>query len=237
MNQFLTDILTSDYFMRALQQYGVGHGQLLNHTVIPRDRGNPPRGTELTSESIERYLSDWIRDGTVADRPLPDESNLLYVLFTPQTTNLGKDDGTDPQCIGGNHDSGQYINSRGGDNLFWAAVQEWHHAGERLPRTAREFVDSCSWLVSHELVEAFTNRDGHGYQTADGGEIGDICECARGSETQKAPIIKAEVCVNGRVWYVEPYWDNENQSCYPLHIVPRNRAPFQYYELPEPEQS
>src|SRR5215472_4868405 len=59
MNQFFKDILTSDYFMRALQQYGVGLGHFLNYTVIPPDQVNPPRGTELTDEDIEQYLTEW----------------------------------------------------------------------------------------------------------------------------------------------------------------------------------
>lgn len=47
------------------------------------------------------------------------------------------------------------------------------------------------------MVEAFTNRDGKGYQTETRCEVGDICECARGSEDMKTPIIKAQVETQG----------------------------------------
>jgi len=216
MNTFFTDIL-GGRFMRGLRQYGVGAGKLLGHqTIVP---AQPPPAS-MSREDIENQLIEWI-DQEVVPAPTPDERNLLYVIFTPNHTTFG-DVG---YCTCGYHQSGRYRLPTN-DNLFWAAIQEWHH-GDKLPADPRDFVDSCSWCVSHEMVEAFTNRDGRGYHTETGCEIGDICECAKGSPTQKTPIIKT--AVDG--WWVEPYWDNVNRSCYPLHIVPRSDAPVEGYEI------
>jgi hypothetical protein len=218
MNQFFGDILGGK-FMRQLGQYGVGDGVFAGSSVIVPDR-QPPGFLE--PQYIEEQLKEWIKRGIVGVSPTEDEANLLYVIFTPNFTSIS-DDG---YCTCGYHQSGRYGNLPGDDNLFWAAVQEWHH-NNNLPRNKREFLDSCTWAVSHEMVEAFTNRDGKGYHTDTGCEIGDICECAQGSETEKTPIIKAQV---GK-WWVETYWDNENQSCYPLHVVPREDPPTSGYEI------
>src|SRR5579864_606362 len=192
MNQFFSQILTGRY-MRQLEQYGgIGQGQFLGSTVVVPDPVNPPPAppSELTAAQIENQLGQWITSGTVPVRPDPDETNLLYIIFTPNSTNMG-------DCLSGFHSSTRYDTPPSAqpkeDNLFWAAIQEWHEYGP--PASAREFADSCTWAASHEMVEAFTNRSGTGwvYRAADGNiyEIGDLCECARGSQAEKTPIIKA----------------------------------------------
>lgn len=231
MDEFFRQILTGRY-MRQLNQYGgIGLGRFLGSTVIVPNPVSPPP-SDLAAERIEAELKEWIRTGTVKVSPTPGETNLLYVIFTPSTTTIDNDN-----CLAGFHSSGRYdaapddagAQGERDDNLFWAAIQEWHYDG--APASASDFADSCTWAVSHELVEAFTNRDGKGfaYRTPkDHYEIGDICECARGSEAEKTPIIKTEV--DG--WWVETYWDEENKSCYPLHVVPRDYAPEVGYEIP-----
>ena len=228
MNQFFGQILTGSYMTQLYQYGGVEKGQFIGSTIIVPDPTNPPpaKPNILKWPFIEHQLREWINQRKVPVKPDPHETNLLYVIFTPSTTNIG-------DCVGGYHHSGRYDDPEdarkheaGDDNLFWAAIQEWHYNGP--PATPREFADSCTWVVSHEMVEAFTNRDGHGFHTKDC-EIGDICECAQGSKDKKAPIIKAEV--DG--WWVGNYWDNENRSCYPLHIVPVAEAPSAGgYEIP-----
>ncbi len=222
MEDFLRKILRGRY-MDQLAQYGVGKGEFVGSAiVVPDPEEPPPSSSIMEAKYIERQLLGWIRVSKVAERPSQHEKNLLYIIFTPSTTNIG-------DCVCGYHQSGLYDKDSGDPNLFWAAIQEWHHDGpEKLPATPRDFADSCTWAVCHEMVEAFTNPDGKGYHTEDECEIGDICECAQGSESMKTPIIKAEV--DG--WWVETYWDNENQSCYPLHIVPRRQAPEVGYPLP-----
>ena len=223
MNQFFREIQRGS-FMCGLSQYGVGEGVFRGHSVIVPDPPppQPPRPPlKLTPEMIETQLRTWIDKETEGTpRPDPDNTNLLYVIFAPNNTDIG-------ECVCGYHRSGRFDTPLERDNLFWAAIQEWHHDPEHLPSTDREFVDSCSWCVSHEMVEAFTNRDGKGYHTANGCEIGDICESAKGSPAIKTPIIKVQV--DG--WWVETYWDNINRSCYPLHIVPQETPPTGPYEI------
>jgi hypothetical protein len=237
MNEFFRKILRGMYMLQ-LRQYGVGEGALAGHIVIPDPPRRPPR--PLPPGEIEAQLKTWIQErgrwiyerNQRAEAPASDWDenhplrNPLFIVFTLRGTNIG-------DCLCGYHQSGRFRETPGDNDLFWAAIQEWHHdfAPNREP-SPREIVDSCTWCVSHEMVEAFTNPDGQGYHTNDpdhpdgGCEIGDICECAKGSATMKTPIIKTQV--DG--WWVEPYWDNQNQSCYPLHVVPRADVPQGGYE-------
>jgi hypothetical protein len=225
MNQFFSQILTGRY-MRQLGQYGVGQGQFLGSTVIipdPDPLKAPP--ANLGANQIVGQLRDWINSGTVPVEPQRDETNLLYVIFTPSSTNINDNEN---DILAGFHGSATFpLGATGKDNLFWAAIQEWHEYG---PPPVSAFADSCTWAVSHEMVEAFTDRDGRGWAYRSNGnvcEIADICECAQGSETKKTPIITT--AVDG--WVVETYWDNVNKSCYPLNIVPQNLAPKVGYEM------
>lgn len=204
MNQFFTDILGGSYMLQ-LKQYGVGFGTFAGYSVINPDRRKPPPAS-LSDTHIQAQLTNWIDNGKVPVKPTLDETNLLYVIFTPNTTNIGP--------YSGYHESWLYGKPSGDDNLFWAAIQSWHHPTRSSP-TPQDFADSCTWSVSHELVESFTDRDGQGFITPHGCEIGDICECAKGCPQ----IIKASL---GK-WWVETYWDNQNQSCYPLNVIPQSR--------------
>jgi len=218
MDQFFSQILTGRY-MRQLEQYGVGQGQFLapGQLIVPDPISPPP--ANLGAGQIVAQLRNWIASGIV---PVQPQQNLLYVIFTPSSTNMG-------DCVAGFHGSDTYpANAPGQDNLFWAAIQQWHEYGTP---PASAFPDSCTWAVSHEMVEAFTNPDAKsGWAARINGdicEIADLCECAQGSESHKTPIIKAEV--DG--WMVETYWDNMNNSCYPLNIVPQQAAPAVGYEM------
>jgi len=229
MDQFFSQILTGPY-MRQLGQYGVGQGQFLGSIVIvPGSDPTKPPPANLSAEQIVARLRKWIQPhGPVAVQPEPDETNLLYVIFTPNSTNINTPD-TISGCLAGLHGSDKYPeDATGRDNLFWAAIQQWHEYG---PPPESAFADSCTWAVSHEMVEAFTDRDGRGWAYRDDNgnvcEIGDICECAQGSEDEKTPIITTKV----QGWVVETYWDNANESCYPLNVVPKAAAPGEGYEM------
>jgi hypothetical protein len=217
MNQFFSQILTGLY-MRQLEQYGVGQGRFLGSSTIVPDPVTPPPAS-LGADQIVTQLRQWITSGTVTVQP---QRNLLYVIFTPNSTNMGP-------CVAGLHGGATYpLGATGQDNLFWAAIQQWHEYG---PPPVSGFADSCTWAVSHEMVEALTNPDGtSGWAYRSKGnvcEIADICECAQGSRTNKTPIITT--AVDG--WVVETYWDNVNKSCYPLNIVPQKLAPKVGYEM------
>ncbi len=199
MNRFFQVILRGP-FMRGLRQYGVGPGRLAGSTVIvPDPRHRLPR--RLSQGAIDAQLKSWLRAGTVTVTPRPNETNLLYVIFTPAATSLGPG-------LCGYHHHGRFGKSAGDANLFWAAIQQWN-CQSRLPRTPRALADACTWCISHEMVEALTDRDNLGYCTGGGCEIGDICECAPGCP--KINKIKIH-----NTWLVEPYWSNAHQRCYPF---------------------
>jgi hypothetical protein len=80
-------------------------------------------------------------------------------------------------------------------NLFWGLVRT--DAADQT--TAKSFVNSVAFCVSHELVEAVTDIDGNGYVASNGCEIGDICE--------------AKTLFNYRGWEVEQYWSNWDSAC------------------------
>lgn len=235
MAKFFEDILGGK-FMCQLKQYGVEEAEFVGSLRAHVDPEDPPPQApevmppEYIEKHLKKWITQWIEEGKLTP-PGADEQR-LYIIFTPRATNIG-------DCLCGYHEFGRYDSAdrKSDHDLFWAAIQEWHYNGkpanDGAPATSREFADSCTWAVSHEMVEAFTNPDGKGYHTKDGGEIGDICECAQGSKDMKAPIIKAHLDGREGGWWVETYWDNQNGSCYPLHITPRGYAPTRGYELPE----
>ncbi len=199
MNRFFRAVLRGR-FVRGLRQYGVGPGKFIGSAVVvPDPRHRLPR--TLASGAITAQLKSWIRAGIVPVAPKPNETNLLYVILTPNATSLGRG-------LCGYHQSARYNASSRNANLFWAAIQQWN-CQSPLPRTPKALADACTWCIGHEMVETFTDRDDQGYRTPGGCEIGDICECAPG-----CPKIR-KVKINN-TWLVEPYWDNRHQACYPL---------------------
>ncbi len=201
MNRFFRTILRGR-FMRGLRQYGVGPGRFAGSAVIVPDPSHRlPRS--LRSGAITARLKSWIRTGAVPVVPRPNETNLLYVIFAPNASSLGPG-------LCGYHHSSRYGKTTGRRNLFWAAIQQWHFPSAS-PRTPQALANACTWCISHEMVEAFTDRDDRGYHAA-GCEIGDICECARRS----SKIIKVRI---DNTWLVEPYWSNKDQKCYPFRVA------------------
>jgi hypothetical protein len=203
MNAFFHFILGSS-FMDALAQYGVVKpGTFVGHTVVTPSPPPPPPPILRHPPQVEAELKGWLDKGLPTVRPEQDTTDLLYVIFSPHRTNIGTG-------ISGYHDNGYYQKTNGNVNLFWAVIQEWHAKG--LPASAKALADACTWCVSHEMVEAFTDRDDHGFRNERGCEIGDICEVDRRASDED------EVKINTRKvgeWTVEPYWDAANGRCYP----------------------
>src|SRR5215831_9433228 len=92
MDQFFSQILTGRY-MRQLEQYGVGQGQFLapGQLIVPDPISPPP--ANLGAGQIVAQLRNWIASGIV---PVQPQQNLLYVIFTPSSTNMG-------DCVAGFH--------------------------------------------------------------------------------------------------------------------------------------
>ena len=74
-----------------------------------------------------------------------------------------------------------------------------------MPKTAnlsfQRVADILTPIVSHEMAEAFTDRNSDGFKAPNGCEIGDICET------------KARVPLGH--WRVESYWSDQQQACAP----------------------
>jgi len=92
-------------------------------------------------------------------------------------------------------------NSAGGDNLFWAIIK----TDAATTNLDRAFMNALAPLTGHELCEAFTNRDGKGYISDKGCEIGDICEL----DTSTGNLSTFTY----RRWDIEPYWSQWDNSC------------------------
>ena len=207
MNQFLTDLVTGT-FMEGLSQYGVGPGTLQASFVIdPNDFPTPNTqnpGVAFKEADMQNQLLAWLDPGTAVVTPAPaeNENNLVYLIFPPTDTiyQLG-DILSSGFC--GYHQHGKRSPSGSDDNLFWAIVQGYAHDPPQT--TPKDFVDSISFCVSHELVEMFTNRDDNGFfQDGTGCEIGDLCEANAAQMFFTVPY---------GPWWVETYWSQAAHAC------------------------
>lgn len=197
MNTFIGELIRSP-FMTGLQQYGVSEATLAGWTVI--DMTANPAPAKLDQDSLLTQIANWIKNGTIGVAPASNETNLMYFIFPPKATQLSLDGNVNNFC--GFHHFGYYNKSSGDDNLFYGTTVQWQFA---TLNSAADFINSCSWCISHELAEAFSDRDGNGFVTSGGCEIGDICECDSACNS----IIK----VPFGAYTTEKYWSNADQKC------------------------
>jgi hypothetical protein len=201
--QLITDLVTSR-FMNGLAQYGVVRGAVKGQSIVINIPPPTPDPTNLTRDAISIQLSNWIQAGIVP-APAVNEVNLLYVILLPTGSTI-----TDLGAFG-YHLYNWFNNDPSTDdaNLFWAVI-----VTNSAPQTPpANFVSSLAYIISHELCEAFTDRDDEGFETDDGCEIGDICEnqqdpnCASGAKPVRyqGP--------SGTIWQVEKYWSNWDNKC------------------------
>jgi|SRR5689334_7291743 hypothetical protein len=197
--QLVSDLITGS-FMNGLAQYGVGHGSVMGSFVIdiPPPESDP---TDLTRDDVRKQLVNWINEGTISPAPAIDEENLMYILFLPTGSTFSESD----SGAGGYHKFYQYNANSSNDDLFWATIltnATWVNMA-----SSTDFVKSLAFIVSHELNEAFTDRDNQGFTTDDGCEIGDICE-------SRDPVCSSCcITVPYRSWKVEQYWSNWDNNC------------------------
>jgi hypothetical protein len=194
--QLISDLVTGP-FMNGLVQYGVTRGSIVGQAVVDTDLHNPAPAT-LDENQAQAQISSCIKAGIITPAPSVNETNLLYFLFPPTTTQLKMNDGSTGFC--GYHQHGKFHGNSQNDDLFWAIVDTTGAA----TATGMTFANKIAFCVSHELAEACTNRDGQGY-IADKCEIGDICE-ASGS-------VPCCITFQYRGWSVEPYWSNWDNAC------------------------
>jgi hypothetical protein len=214
-SQLITD-LVSRRFMNGLAQYGVGRGSVVGTFVvdIPPTIPPTPDPTNLSDTAIRDQLVNWIRSGTVFPAPALNEQNLAYVIFLPTGSTIANG-GAGYHGPGPNTHT-KYNTTSTDDDLFWAVIVP-KKAADPLP-TPANLVNSLGYIVSHELDEAFTNRDTQGFSVDTGPcptnpqgnncEIGDICE------TRSAGCCTmVDYNVDNRTWRVERYWSNWDNNC------------------------
>jgi hypothetical protein len=184
-------------------QYGVGRGSVAGPTTVINIPPPAPDPTNLTRDDIGNQLGNWIRAGIVP-APSFDEINLLYVILLPTGSTI-----TERPGVGGYHtytwfDNDPFVDAA---NLFWAAIL----TNSARQTSATTFVNDLAYIISHELCEAFTDRDQEGFQADEGCEIGDICESRDPTCTSGATTVNYNV--GGRTWNVEQYWSNWDNKC------------------------
>ena len=177
--------------MNGLVQYGIGRGALAGTAVVDTDQANPAP-VSVDQNQLRDRLVGWIKAGD-APEPAVNESNRLYFIFPPSTTQLTRTDINDPFC--GYHDSWRYNDTSNSNDLFWGTVVTMGSAGQ----PAQRFFWNLSACVGHEISEACSDRDGLGYKSANGCEIGDLCETK-------------DFFTYGS-WIVEQYWSNWDSAC------------------------
>ena len=195
--------LAGGRFMDGARQYGVSKGSVDSPVVV--DVVAPDREpTTLSDTDILVQLQDWLDKGTVAPPPAAREKNRLFFIFPPTTADLtwSKD-----QSFEGYHEYAWSPQPKKGTdpgpyNLFWAVVRTKSASTETS--SGLEFARSRAYIVSHELIEAATDRDGQGFTTPSC-EIGDICEA----------VGQTACCSTYDYlgWQAEYYWSNWDNRC------------------------
>lgn len=193
----LVTAIVAGRFMNGLAQYGVGRGSLVDVAVIDTS-SNDPAPAELSDGDAEDRLKGWLRASFIGPAPAVNERNLLYLLFPPTSTVLTPAD----EGFCGYHRSTKFNDASHNDDLFWATFRS-HSANQS---SGDSLIRSMAFCISHEMNEAFTDRDSHGYRASNGCEIGDLCE-AFGSTSGGATTFPYQG------FGVERYWSNWDHGC------------------------
>jgi hypothetical protein len=77
--------------------------------------------------------------------------------------------------------------------------------------TADPAADAAASVASHELTEAITDPELNAWFTAQGNEIGDLCNFVYGTNTWDSA--KANQMWNGRFYELQMEWDNHLKKC------------------------
>lgn len=165
LQEFFEAICNSSYF-DLLGEYGVTDRPLMLPHVWMNDDGAQKTMVRTTfRDDYADFLAKAMAQNNLM-APADNESNLLYVLFLPPNIAIELDSGAAPAFHSYNWHKKIWPWP---PNLFYAAIG---------------FQDAISIFtcnITHELVEAFTDRDGWGWRDGDMvHEIGDLCPGGRG---------------------------------------------------------
>ena len=161
--------------------------------------------------------------------PAVGERNLLYLIFLPTSTTSFSQGPAAGVLEYGYHDHARFNTASTADDLFYSAMYTNPNVilnpnppptdlgpGSRTT-SGFDFAKSLAYIVSHELNEAFTDRDFLGFNLdvscsistgphTDNCEIGDICE-QTGGATSCCSVFKY------KGWSIEYYWSNWDNKC------------------------
>jgi hypothetical protein len=191
VSELVTSIVEGRY-MNNLVQYGIGRGSFVDVAVVDTN-SNEPAPDSLSPGDAQDQLISWLRAELIAPAPAVNEHNLLYLLFPPPSTALTPTD----VDFGGYHRYGKFNSDSNGDDLFWAIFRTG--SGFANQSSGDSLIRSLGPIVSHEMTEAFTDRDDDGFLTDNGCEVSDLCE-AMSNFTHQG-------------FQVEHYWSNWDRSC------------------------
>jgi hypothetical protein len=191
----LIGTIVSGPYMNNLVQYGVGRGTFEDVTVIDVDRSPAP--ATLSSSEAQDQLIEWLQTETVAPPPVVNERNLLYLIVPPTSTVLTPAD----ENFGGYHSHGKFNAESDNDDLFWAIIRT-----NNPPSSGDQQIRNHAAIISHEMTEAFTDRDGNGWRSSNGCEISDHCETF-GSTSGNVTTFSYQG------FRVERYWSNWHHTC------------------------
>jgi hypothetical protein len=212
LNDYFTYLVTNRY-MGGLGQYGIEPaGVFLKSLVVDtRLSSNHPPSSPLQDGDIVNMLEGWINNNL-----LPQPSNnydSLYVILTPEGSivDLNGTLSNDPvNGFGGYHSAalmGGFLGI-GKQNLFYAVIP-WPGVN-MIPADFHDFATEFLTVpISHEFVEATTDRNENGWISSNGCEIADICEVG-GTVTNGGAV-----WVGG--WLVTTFWSNANNTCIPTN--------------------
>jgi hypothetical protein len=195
--QLITDLISGP-FMNGLVQYGISRGSLINTITLDTTTFAPPATWDTNKTDDRTQVLAFINNGNISPKPAVNEESLLYFFFLPTSTTLTNGtntDGTPNTNVCGWHQHYKLNSDSLNDDVFWALVRT--DSASKTSESA--FVGSVAQCASHELAEAFTDRDGSGYVAGNGCEIGDICE------------VQSTFAYRG--WTVEQYWSNWDSAC------------------------
>ena len=193
LNQFITDLMNSDY-MNMLAQYGVGStGTLVNSVFVASN------DHDLNRTDVETIFQTAINNGTI---PEPTNQSNVYILFLDDASGVNGVFGTDDivMCEATNDSAFGFhfhFTTTAGNELFYAVVPGLTNAcltnscpgndGGCSLHLAQTREERQTQVLSHEFSEMITNPDvegNEGWSEPSGPhENGDICNGQSGTIT------------------------------------------------------
>jgi hypothetical protein len=159
----------------------------------------------LTNEQVQQFLQTLVDQGDIS----PNGNSYYPIHFSPLVTTI------DNTCIlqnggvvEGFHGSFTATTPSGGTVTVVYGVLP-----DLSPCAGGSFTfDNLSGVASHEMIEAITDplggmRSPGWFDTANGNEIGDLCENSSDATTTTTDS-------NGKQWTVAKGWSNQRGQCY-----------------------